>query len=135
VITGAHSIIYSRRPEADRRFLRDVLRLPHVDAGEGWLIFGLPPAEVAVHPSRKNGVHELWLICPDVRAFVAAMRRRRVRCGPVVSRPYGHMTHVRLPGGGQLGVYEPTHPRPAAPRKRSAGGRRRAPRREVRRRP
>lgn len=135
MITGAHSIIYSKRPEADRRFLRDVLRLPHVDAGEGWLIFGLPPAEVAVHPSRKNDVHELFLICPDVRAFVAAMRKRRVRCGPVVRQRYGLVTSVRLPGGGELGVYEPTHARPGAARTRKTGRRRRAARREVRRRP
>ena len=123
MITGAHSIIYSRKPEADRRFLKSVLRLPHVDAGGGWLIFGLPPAEVAVHPSRKSGVHELYLLCDDVDAFVAAMRKQRVRCRPVSMQSWGRLTHVRLPGGGELGVYEPRHARPSARRARKAAGR------------
>ncbi len=77
MIIGAHAIVYSRKPEADRAFLRDVLGFPSVDAGNGWLIFGLLPAEVAVHPARRNDVHELYLMCDDVRAFVAAMARRR----------------------------------------------------------
>jgi hypothetical protein len=70
MITGAHSIIFSTNPEADRAFLRDVLELPHVDVGGGWLIFGLPPAEVAVHPSKSNNVHELYFMCDDIEAFV-----------------------------------------------------------------
>ena len=71
MLTGAHSIIYSTRPEKDRAFLRDVLKLPHVDVGGGWLIFGLPPAEVAIHPSQKNDLHEFYLMCGDVEAFAA----------------------------------------------------------------
>ncbi len=117
MITGAHVIIYSKDPEADRAFLRDKLRLSHVDAGEGWLIFALPPSEVAVHPSRKNDMHELYLVCDDVKAFVAAMRRRRVPCAPVEDRGWGRLTMVTLPGGGRLGVYEPRHPRPRARRR------------------
>ena len=78
MITGAHSIIYSRKPEADRAFLRDVLGMPHVDVGGGWLIFGLPPAEVAVHPSESNGVHEFYLMCADLEAFLAEMKSHRV---------------------------------------------------------
>ena len=70
MIIGAHSILYSQRPEADRAFLRDVLGFPHVDVGEGWLIFGLPPSEVAVHPSEENDIHEFYLMCHDVEAFV-----------------------------------------------------------------
>src|SRR5262245_39414029 len=70
MIHGAHAIIYSKKPEADRAFLRDVLRLPHVDVGGGWLIFGLPPAEVAVHPSDENDEHELFLMCDDIKAFM-----------------------------------------------------------------
>jgi len=76
MIIGAHSIIYSTNPEADRAFLRDVLKLPYVDAHEGWLIFGLPPAEVAVHPSGKNNVHEFYFMCDDVNAFITSMKKR-----------------------------------------------------------
>jgi hypothetical protein len=124
MITGAHSIIYSKQPDADRAFLRDVLRLPHVDVGEGWLIFGLPPAEVAVHPSRKNDEHELFFMCDDIRAFVAAMRRRKIACAPVRELGWGKLTSLKLPGGGEIGVYEPRHARPqpmrAAKRKAAA---------------
>ena len=70
MIVGAHSIIYSKNPEADRTFLKDGLGLPHVDIGDGWLIFGLPPSEVAVHPAEEDGVHEFYLMCADVAAFV-----------------------------------------------------------------
>ena len=76
MIIGAHSIIYSTNPEADCAFLRDVLKLPYVDAHEGWLIFGLPPAEVAVHPSGKNNVHEFYFMCDDVNAFITSMKKR-----------------------------------------------------------
>ena len=123
MITGAHSIVYSRSPEKDRAFLRDVIGLPHVDAGEGWLIFGLPPAEVAVHPHDENDRHELYLICEDVHALVADLGRRNVVCTPVRSLGWGLLTQVSLPGGGKLGVYEPRHPRPkpATPARRAAG--------------
>jgi hypothetical protein len=113
MILGAHSIIYSKSPVADRTFLRDVLRFPHVDAGEGWLIFGLPPSEVAVHPSEENDVHEFYLLCDDVKAFIADMKKRKVVCGPIQSLGWGLLTQVRLPGGGHLGVYQPRHARPA----------------------
>lgn len=119
MINGAHAILYSRKPEADREFLRDVLELPFVDVGEGWLIFGLPPAEVAVHPAEKNDVHELYLMCEDVEAFVAAVARRGIACDPVQQMGWGRLTHVRLPGGGKLGVYQPRHARPKAPAVRS----------------
>lgn len=115
MITGAHSVIFSTDPEADRAFLRDVLGLPHVDAGEGWLIFGLPPAEVAVHPGDKNNVHELYLICDDVDAFITEMSDRGVGCGSVQDMGWGRLTAVTLPGGGSLGFYEPRHARPDAP--------------------
>jgi hypothetical protein len=116
MIIGAHSVIYSTNPEADRAFLRDVLRLPHVDVGGGWLIFGLPPAEVAVHPSGRNDVHEFYLMCADVGAFVARMKERHVACGPVEDRGWGLLTHLTLPGGGKLGIYQPRHARPRAMR-------------------
>ena len=112
MIVGAHSILYSTNAEADRRFLRDVLGLTHADAGEGWLIFGLPPAEVAVHPGDANDVHEFYLMCDDVRAFVAEMARKGVTCSGVRVMGWGALTEVALPGGGKLGVYQPRHARP-----------------------
>ena len=112
MLIGAHSIIYSKDPEADRAFLRDVLELPNVDVGGGWLIFGLPPAEVAVHPSGENDVHEFYLMCDDVEAFVEAMAEAGIACAEVMNRGWGLLTQVTLPGGGILGVYQPRHARP-----------------------
>jgi len=89
-----------------------VLELPSVDVGGGWLIFGLPPAEVAVHPSDENDVHEFYLMCDDVEAFVAEMKKRGIACGPVQNPGWGLITRVTLPGGGKLGVYQPRHARP-----------------------
>ena len=112
MLIGAHAIIYSTRPDADRAFLRDVLRLPDVDVGHGWLIFGLPPSELAVHPSDKSQAHELYLMCDNVEAFVAEMQARGIVCGPVSNQGWGLLTQVTLPGGGVLGVYQPRHARP-----------------------
>jgi hypothetical protein len=112
MITGAHSIIYSTNPDADRAFLRDVLALPNVDVGHGWLIFGLPPAEVAVHPSEKNDIHELYFICDDIETFIARMKAHMIECEAVKNEGWGLVTHVTLPGGGRLGVYQPRHARP-----------------------
>jgi hypothetical protein len=120
MITGAHSIIYSTNPEADRAFLRDILKLSHVDVGHGWLIFGLPPAEVAVHPSDKNDIHEFYLMCADVGAFVEEMKKRGVACRPVQDQGWGLLTRLTLPGGGTLGIYQPRHARPEA--MRAVGG-------------
>ena len=122
MITGAHSIIYSKDPDRDRAFLRDVLELRGVDVGGGWLIFGLPPSEVAVHPSEKNDLHELYLLCDDVEAFVGAMEAHEIACTPVSDQGWGLLTTPTLPGGGKLGVYEPRHarPEPAAPKKKAA---------------
>ena len=114
MISGAHSIIYSRNPDADRALLRDVLGLPHVDVGEGWLIFGLPPAEIAVHPSDENDVHELYFICDDIDAFAAEMSARNIATGPVLDRGWGLLVEMNLPGGGKIGVYQPRHARPPA---------------------
>src|SRR5216684_927862 len=114
MIVGAHSIIYSKKPDADRAFLRDVLELPNVDVGGGWLIFGLPPAEVAVHPSGENDVHEFYLMVDDVAGFIAGMKRRGIACAPVENLGWGMLTRLTLPGGGKLGVYQPRHGRPKA---------------------
>jgi hypothetical protein len=112
MIIGAHSILYSKSPVADRAFLRDVLELPSVDVGDGWLIFGLPPAEVAVHPSDENDVHEFYLMCDDVVGLIAAMNERNINCSPVQNQGWGLLTTVTLPGGGKLGIYQPRHARP-----------------------
>jgi hypothetical protein len=114
VIIGAHSIIYSTNPDGDRAFIRDVLKFPSVDVGGGWLIFGLPPAEVAVHPSDKNDVHEFYLMCDDVNGFIAEMEKRGVACYPVQNEGWGLLTQVTLPSGGKLGIYQPRHARPEA---------------------
>jgi hypothetical protein len=114
MIIGAHSIIYSTNPEADRAFLGDVLKLPNVDVGDGWLIFGLPPAEVAVHPSGKNDVHEFYLMCDDVETFLADMKKHNIACAPAQDLGWGILTQVTLPGGGKLGIYSPRHARPKA---------------------
>ena len=112
MIIGAHSIIYSTNAEKDRAFLRDVLKLTNVDVGEGWLIFGLPPAEVAVHPSEENDVHEFYLMVDDVKAFVAEMKKQKIKCGELQDQGWGILTQITLPGGGKLGVYQPRHARP-----------------------
>lgn len=110
MISGAHVILYSTDAAADRDFFRKVLRFPHVDAGEGWLIFALPPAEVAVHPAEENDSHELYLMCEDLRATVRALKRRKVRCSAPAERDWGTIVRLSLPGGGKLGLYQPKHP-------------------------
>jgi len=112
LITGAHSIIYSKDPEADRAFLRDVLKFPSVDVGHGWLIFGLPPAEVAVHPGEKNDLHEFYLMCDDIHALVAELSARGTECAALQDQGWGILSQITLPGGGKLGVYQPRHARP-----------------------
>ena len=112
MLNGAHAILYSRDADKDRAFLRDILGLSGVDVGHGWLIFGLPPAEVAVHPGEANDEHELYLMCDDVEGFVAEMGRNGVSCSPIQAMGWGMLTQVRLPGGGRLGVYQPRHARP-----------------------
>ncbi len=112
MIIGAHSVIYSTNPDADRAFLRDVLKLTNIDAGDGWLIFGLPPGEVAIHPSDKNDVHQFFLMCDDIEEFVAEMKKKNVSCDPVQKLGWGQLTNPNLPGGGKLGVYQPRHERP-----------------------
>jgi catechol 2,3-dioxygenase-like lactoylglutathione lyase family enzyme len=113
MIHGAHAILYSTDAEADRAFFRDVLGLPNVDVGDGWLIFGLPPAEVAVHPASEGNVHELYLMCSDIAVFVAGVEARGVVCEPIRDMGWGRLTQVTLPSGGKIGVYEPRHSRPA----------------------
>jgi hypothetical protein len=129
-INGAHVIVYSTNVDADREFFRDVLELPNVDVGGGWLIFGLPPAEVAVHPAESES-HELYLMCDDIESFMTEMGQRNIACGPVQDQGWGLLSQVILPGGGKLGVYQPRHARPEMV---GGGQRRRRPRRPKRRR-
>ena len=112
MIIGAHSIIHSKKPDLDRLFLREVLGLPHVDAGHGWLIFGLPPSEIAVHPADKSGTHEMFFIVKDIKEFMSEMKKRKIKCSATQELRWGILTQVTLPGGGKLGFYEALHPRP-----------------------
>ncbi len=112
MIRGAHIVVYSRDADADRAFFRDVLEYPFVDAGHGWLIFELPPAELAVHPAEPGGSHELFLLCDDVDAFVTRMTDRGVACSEIHTERWGRITRLTLPGGGLLGVYQPAHASP-----------------------
>ena len=110
MIIGAHVIVYSKDPEADRAFFRDVLGFSSVDAGHGWLIFKLPPAEAAFHPAEANNRHEFYLMCDDLKAQISTLNKKGIRCSDVEEAGWGAMTKIRLPGGGELGLYEPRHP-------------------------
>ena len=113
MITGTHAIIYSKDAEADKNFFRDVLKLTNVDVGKGWLIFGLPPSELAVHPSTEDSFHELYLMCDDIQIFIQQMEKNKIVCSPAQDQGWGILTELKLPGGGKLGVYQPRHERPA----------------------
>ena len=112
MIYGVHSLIYTRQAEAVRAFLRDVLGWPHVDAGGGWLIFAMPPAEVGVHPTDGDGMHELYLLCDDLDETMAELSAKGVEfTGGVHDEDWGRSTMIKLPkGGGELGIYQPKHP-------------------------
>ncbi len=111
MISAVHTIIYSKNAEAMRAFFRDVLELPAVDAGEGWLIFALPPAELAVHPCEAEGHHELYLMCDDVHATVAKLKSKGVElAAPIADRGWGLVTRLLLPSGDAIGLYQPKHP-------------------------
>ncbi|MBS0386225.1 MAG: extradiol dioxygenase [Proteobacteria bacterium] len=109
MITGAHVMFFSKNAEADRAFLRDVLGLPHVDAGGGWLIFALPPSEAGVHPSDKNDVHEVYFMTDNLDAEIARLKEKGVACGAPAQQSWGVSTNITLPSGGTLGLYQPRH--------------------------
>lgn len=119
MLTGAHVLIMSSNADADAAFLRDVLELAHVDAGEGFLIFGLPPAELAMHEAEANGggKHELYLITDDIHAFIEKMAGLSIACDPPAERGWGTVSSIVMPSGIKLGVYEAHHARPAAKKK------------------
>jgi len=110
MISGAHVVVYSKDAEADRAFLRDTLGLKFVDAGHGWLIFALPPAEVAVHPSDAPGASDLYFMCNDLKAEMDSLAQRGVHCSEVYEARWGSVTKIPLPGGGDVGLYQPKHP-------------------------
>jgi catechol 2,3-dioxygenase-like lactoylglutathione lyase family enzyme len=112
MINGVHGLIYTPAADEVRAFFRDVLEFPSVDAGVGWLIFALPPAELGIHPAEVNS-HELYLMCDDIEATIAQLRAKGVEfTRPVSDEGFGLVTALRIPGGGELGLYEPRHPTP-----------------------
>jgi len=115
MIFGAHVVVYSEDAPADRAFFRDVLGYPSVDAGHEWLIFSLPPAELAVHPADGDGGCELYLMCDDLQAEMAALLKEGVRCSEVEEARWGSVTTFQLPGGGHIGLYQPKHPTALTP--------------------
>jgi hypothetical protein len=112
MINGGHVIIYSKDAEADRAFIKNVLKLPYVDVNKGWLIFKLPPAEIAVHPSDENDLHEFYLMTDDLELEIRGLKKAGVTCDAVSQQSWGRSTRIQLPGGGTLGLYEPRHQRP-----------------------
>src|SRR3954462_1499265 len=114
MLTGAHVVISRTDADAARRFLKDVLGLKWVDVGGGWLMFALPPAEVACHPAEENNQHELYLMCEDLEVLIKALDAKGIHCGTVEEPPWGSLTRITLPGGGQLGIYQPKHPTAAS---------------------
>jgi catechol 2,3-dioxygenase-like lactoylglutathione lyase family enzyme len=118
MINGAHVLLFSADAETDRNFFRDVLGLKSVDAGHGWLIFALPPAEAAVHPSEGSSARdkhamlgaELYFMCDDLNATMKMLKDKNVACGAVSEERWGTKTTIRLPSGGEVGLYQPKHP-------------------------
>lgn len=110
MISGAHVVLYSKDAEADRTFFHNVLGFKSVDAGHGWLIFALPPSEAAFHPSDGNDRHELYFMCDDLKAEMASLAKEGVRCSQPHEERWGSITKMRLPGGGEVGLYQPKHP-------------------------
>jgi catechol 2,3-dioxygenase-like lactoylglutathione lyase family enzyme len=109
MITGAHMVLYSKDATADRAFFRDILGFAHVDAGDGWLIFAMPPAEMAIHPADENDRQELFFMCKDLKSEMTALATKRIECSEVQEARWGLITKIRLPGGGRIGLYQPNH--------------------------
>jgi len=112
MIIGSHVILGSTNADADRAFFRDVLELPNIEVGHGWLIFSLPSSELAVHPDKSDGSHSLNLMCDNIDEFVAEMKARGVETDGVEDKGWGLLTNVTLPAGGKLPVYQPRHAHP-----------------------
>ncbi len=112
MITGAHAIIYTKDAAKDRAFFRDVLGFEWIDSGDGWLIFKLPPSEIACHPTDGQEMHEIFLLADDVNKAVQELTAKGVACEPVTDQGWGLLTRLRLPGGSMLGLYQARHARP-----------------------
>lgn len=112
MINGTHILIFSKKAAADKRFFKEVLKCPSVDVGAGWLIFGLPPSELAFHPASVETSHEFYLMCDDIHQFVEEMKKHNIECARIKSQAWGLLTEITLPGGGKMGVYQPRHARP-----------------------
>ncbi len=117
MINGAHVVIYSKDAEADRAFFRDVLKFESVDAGHGWLIFAMPPAEAAFHDADHNDKHELYFMCDDIQKTLAELKKKKVEGSEVSEQRWGKLATFTLPGGGKVGIYEPKHASPLKPKK------------------
>jgi catechol 2,3-dioxygenase-like lactoylglutathione lyase family enzyme len=115
MINGAHVVIYTKNPEADRAFFRDVLCFPWLDAGHGWLIFAMPPLEAAFHDARENDQHELYLMCDDIDVTLKDLKAKSVQVSEIKDERWGRLATFTLPGGGRIGVYEPKHASPLRP--------------------
>lgn len=115
MINGAHVVIYTKNPEADRAFFRDVLHFPSIDAGHGWLIFAMPPLEAAFHDARENDHHELYFMCDNIDATLRDLKTKSVAVSEIREERWGRLATFTLPGGGRIGVYEPTHASPLRP--------------------
>jgi predicted enzyme related to lactoylglutathione lyase len=112
MISGAHVMIFTRDEEADRAFLRDVVGIPCIDSGGGWLIYKLPPTEMGVHGGEQNDVHQLYFMCDDLDAEIARLADLGAKCSEPFRASWGRATGIALPGGGKIGLYEPRHARP-----------------------
>jgi hypothetical protein len=112
MINGGHVIIYSKDAEADKVFVKNVLKFRSVDVNKGWLIFKLPPSEMAVHPSDENDMHEFYVMTDDLDAEIRVLKKAGVACDTVSQQGWGRSTRIKLPGGGTLGLYQPRHERP-----------------------
>jgi hypothetical protein len=109
MIIGLHAIIYSKDPEKDRAFFRDVLHFTSIDIGHGWLIFKMPPAELAFHPIDDEEMHEVYFICDDIKKTVRELKAKKVKSSQIQEERWGSLIHITLPGGGRIGIYEPKH--------------------------
>lgn len=112
MINGGHVILYSKNAEADRTFVKNVLKFKYVDVNQGWLIFKLPPAEIAIHPSDENDMHEFYLMTDDLDLEMESLKKAGASCEAVTQQRWGRVTRIKLPGGGTLGLYQPRHERP-----------------------
>ena len=110
MIFGAHIVVYSKDAAADRAFLKDTLGLTSIDAGHGWLIFALPPAEAAIHPSEESSRQELYFLCNDLKAEISSLQEKGVDCAEIQEARWGSITRIPLPGGSEIGLYQPKHP-------------------------